>query len=241
MKSNLAKNGVRIASVAVLIALAVFFAYSLNLGRVREDYGAAVANLAPISIELADAPAGASPELRVQSWIRKNRSAIVAAARDYGVDCRAIAGVIAFEALADPMWTTLGGTARWSGPGKVHFKEYYGAEGNPVARQVEAAGYLPRRTMDKRRAILSTTAGSIRYIAAILRALSDASQLGESTHNIPMSVGMYASWTLKDALANRGDRAAFRRGPAHTLAASWIKKHFAYIARSTGDCGPRLP
>jgi hypothetical protein len=46
-------------------------------------------------------------------------------------------------------------------------------EGNPVAKQVEVAGYLPRRSTAERREVLRRPDIAIDYIGAIMRAYAD--------------------------------------------------------------------
>ena len=84
---------------------------------------------AKISIELADAPEASTSESRVFFWLVKNIGGILATEKAYSIDRRAIAGAIAWEALRNPKDSlelelrTATGTARFSGPGKVHYKE----------------------------------------------------------------------------------------------------------------------
>jgi hypothetical protein len=48
-----------------------------------------------------------------------------------------------------------------------------GGEGNPITKQVETAGDLPRLTMEARRGRLHTAPGEFDYIGAILSAFAD--------------------------------------------------------------------
>ena len=86
------------------------------------------------------------------------------------------------------------GIARFSGPGKVHYKELRpdqvprdrlldpaAHEGNTVAREVELLGKLPPRTMEERRKVVATTDGALLYIGTIMRAFSDAAALEGTT------------------------------------------------------------
>lgn len=131
------------------------------------DYGK---HTVGVSIELSDAPAGPTPSARVSAWIRTHKGALQDAERKFSISRWAIAAAISFEALEDVAPLYIPDMAHWSGPGKVHYKEYRLAEGDPVAKQVESIGLLPRASMEHRAAILSTPEGAITYIAAIMHA-----------------------------------------------------------------------
>ena len=121
----------------------------------------AVLDLPTVSFEIRDAPGASNARDRVKLWIGRNRKAIERASKKYNVDPRAVVGAIAWEALEnirDRHGVCLDGTcsARAVGPGKVHYKEseilpdgFPGAEGDPVAKQVEDWGYLPQRSNQK--------------------------------------------------------------------------------------------
>ncbi len=125
-----------------------------------------------ISFELEPtATKGSTPREKVKNWLTDRLQLIQAAELKWGVDKRAIAGAIAWEALEN----VLPSSFRSVGPGKVHFKSSpvpY-KEGDPVSKQVEDKGYLPKQSLDDRKTILSTDSGSINYIGAILKAFAD--------------------------------------------------------------------
>jgi hypothetical protein len=194
---------------------------------------------APISIELNDAPRATTSTQRVALWLKHHRAEIVDAGKNARIDCYAIAGTIAFEALDDPMWTTLDGFARWSGPGKVHFKEHYAAEGNPVAKQVEDLGYLPRLNVEERRRRLSTVRGATAYIGAIMRAFADAGNLGgaDISKRAGVLATLYSGWNIDDA------QAYFRthhHTTSHELGATamgaWVDRNSAFLRSAVGPC-----
>jgi len=123
-----------------------------------------------ISFELEDtATKGTTPREKVKNWLIDNLGLIETAERNWGVDRRAIAGAIAWEALENALYLSV----RAVGPGKVHYKENKFSEGNPVSKQVEDRGYLPKQTMDARAKLLATTPGAIDYIGAIMKAFAD--------------------------------------------------------------------
>lgn len=156
-----------------------------------------------LSWELSDAPPGNTAARRTFLWIWKNRHAIGAAARKRHIDARAIAGVVAYEALADVQPPQIIPLARYSGPGKVHYRNFHFAEGDPVAKQVEERGYLPRRTMLQRKAILATDTGAITYIAAIMGAYADvAKSSGRVISCDPaILITFYSAWSIPDERA----------------------------------------
>jgi hypothetical protein len=124
----------------------------------------------------ANGPAGHNAAQRqVFSWLAGHRDDIATAEFDWCVDRQAIAAAIAWEALENTglLSRLFAGCGRSSGPGKVHYKANLGAEGNPVARQVELAGYLPARSMQLRRRILREPRTAIHYIGAIMCAYAD--------------------------------------------------------------------
>jgi len=123
-----------------------------------------------ISFELEKtATKGTTPREKVKNWIIDHLHDIQAAESKWGVDKRAIAGAIAWEALENPLYFSM----RAVGPGKVHYKESWSSEGNPVSKQVEDRGYLPKQSMDDRAALLAKDTGAIDYIGAIMKAFCD--------------------------------------------------------------------
>jgi hypothetical protein len=115
-----------------------------------------------------------SAERKVLAWLQRYRETIIKAEQSWRVDREAIAGAIAWEAMKNVRDRPWDGTGRAVGPGKVHYStERSWGEGNPLAKQVEDAGYLPNIDMDVRRGILRTTDGSINYIGACFAALAD--------------------------------------------------------------------
>jgi hypothetical protein len=181
-----------------------------------------------ISFELADTPRYLPPARRLSWWLTRNETTIMHASGRWHVAPTAIAGVVAYEALANPEPAAMAMLARYSGPGKVHYKEYHFAEGEPVSAEVERMGYLPRVMWRTRERILATDSGSIRYIAAILRAYSDiARHRGYSINcNVGLLTTFYTAWDIPQV------RALLKQHP-QTLrpntAGVWVKKHISLI------------
>lgn len=152
-----------------------------------------------ISWELAATPKDLSPRDRVTWWVRHNRDTILLQARRRKVSAAAIAGVVAFEALENPEPAFTAFLSRYDGPGKVHYENKRFGKGISVAEAVEIEGYLPRRSLQERESILSTNAGSIIYIATILRAYADvAAPRGYRVRcNAPLLATFYTGWDLR--------------------------------------------
>ena len=202
---------------------------------------------AKISVELQDAPEASTSTGRVFLWLVKNISGIVDTERAYSVDRRAIAGAIAWEALQNPKDSleqelrTATGTARFSGPGKVHYKESllpttsYTPPGITAAIEIEQRGKLPVQTEEQRRQILATTAGALRYIGAIMRECSDiAAQSGYYLDCDPPSLAtFYNSWDVHEVERLFSQR----RAPAPLAAnemGTWVTENMTFIEMAVG-------
>jgi len=150
-----------------------------------------------VSFELRDLAKNARPRSAVSNWLSVHSDLIVKSGRRWGVDPIAIAGVIAYEALENPLPLQLSPMFRFSGPGKVHYKEFYLSEGDPVSKQIEDDGYLPARTEDQRRDLLQTDSGSILYITVIMRLYADmARRAGFDVAARPdILATLYSAWT----------------------------------------------
>lgn len=134
---------------------------------------------AGISVELADAPAGASSAERVIGWLQLHKADIVAAESDFDIDRRAIAGAIAWEALENVRGTAELKAGRFAGPGKVHVKSSRVvpagiATFGTVAEEAEAASILPTpKDTEAREKLLATPSGAIRYVGGIMKLGAD--------------------------------------------------------------------
>jgi hypothetical protein len=183
-----------------------------------------------VSYELADAPPGPTPEARVALWLRAHRADLSASEHRFGVDRRAIAAAIAYEAIDDPRSSSLGLAARFSGPGKVHYREYRLSEGNPAAKEVEDLGYLPKLDAFARRDALSHASIAIAYIGAIMAAfVRESAQPARVSCNIPLLTTLYTSWKPSD----------FAGRPLDALenneAGRWAARHVPYLTSSAGS------
>jgi hypothetical protein len=158
-----------------------------------------------VSYELADAPTGNSSRERVQGWLEGHQQEIARLERERQVDRRAIAGVIAWEALVN---VRPGGWARSlviPGPGKMHLVNK-DASLPSLPRDLELGGYLGEDKKGmwaataylQRRSEVATAAGAMKYIAAAMQAFSDiGSQTKDSMgrpyylNTVPALLGNY--------------------------------------------------
>ena len=185
-----------------------------------------------LSIELQDAPfRDAIPELRVRRWLKAYKSNIVAAEKEWRVDRRAIAGAIAWEAMYNVQdgYASLGASqlARFSGPGKCHYKDSYLAEGAPLSKEVEDRGILPKQTEDARKQILSTVDGACRYIGASMHAfITIAAPAGyDLNQELAALLFMYNAWHLAKADADfKTKRAPAKLVYNQSPMATWFAK-----------------
>lgn len=199
---------------------------------------------AKVSVELADAPEASTSKGRVFLWLIKNISGIVNTEQAYHIDRRAIAGAIAWEALLNPKDSfaqelrTATGTARFSGPGKVHYRESLTPGASPgitAAIEIEQRRILPVQTEEQRRQILATTAGALRYIGAIMRECSNiAAQGGYYLDCDPPSLTtFYNSWDIHEV-----ERLFSQRRAPAALApnemGTWVIANMPFIEMAVG-------
>ena len=195
-----------------------------------------LATLAAVSVELPGAPGGPTPEARVAGWLRKHQPTIARTETSYSVDRRAIAGAIAWEALENPRAWFGFGFARFRGPGKVHYKEGHIFEGEPVAKQVEEAGYLPKVTKEERERLLSTATASIAYIGAIMKAFADVAASAGYYLNCdpPMLTTFYNAWDLNGATELFKKKKAPDKLTANDQMGQWVEKNEPYLVGAVG-------
>ncbi len=143
---------------------------------------ASAENSASVSWELRDAPNAETTEQRVFLWLQKHHDLIVQAETRLQVDRRAIAGVIAWEALENLRTESefqqlhSRGSRAAPGPGKVHYKQGHFLEGDPASRQIEGTSLyrqdISRKSPDERFEYLSTIPGAVEYIGEMFHAYS---------------------------------------------------------------------
>lgn len=222
----------------ILCALLVLVGHSVkrpgeSVGRVITIAHALRSYGSTLSVELADAPSAPTAELRVHKWLLLHWPDITKAAARYRVDPRAIAGVIAYEALQD-IATSHAWTLDSSGPGKVHYREIMSPGQQPVAEQVEELGLLPRITEQQRKQILSTPRGAAIYIAAIMSVYASiAGQYGSDIRCRPDFLAtFYSAWTFKRAKQALARHHRLR----DNLVGNWVKRTIPALVEKEGRC-----
>jgi hypothetical protein len=187
-------------------------------------------------------PSLSDAEKQVFACLHAHRAYIVDAESDFGVSRLAIAGAIAWEMLENPRkWSP-----RSAGFGKVHLYNYrFGF--NPIdtdtaAKQAKDAGYLPAKTYDERKLLLSMPPSAIRYIAALMAAIADlAGRYGfdDIRADPEILTNVYQSKDLKeweDHLKAKPPGTAFVGGNKMDI---WVKGHLKFLTAAVG--GPKLP
>jgi hypothetical protein len=214
-----------IVAAAVVALVSVAFALPAIVETVAQHVARAPGS---VSFELADAPAGPTPEARVALWLRAHQPDLSASERHFHIDRRAIAAAIAYEALADPRSSSLGYAARFSGPGKVHYREFRLSEGNPAAKQVEDLGYLPKLDAFARREALSHAPVAIAYIGAIMAAFArESGQPERLACDVPLLTTLYTSMKPSDFAHHPGNL-------GNNVAGRWAALHVPFLTSSTG-------
>ncbi len=187
-------------------------------------------------------PGLSDAEKQVFACLHAHRAYIVDAESDFGVSRLAIAGAIAWEMLENPRkWSP-----RSAGFGKVHLYNYrFGF--NPIdtdtaAKQAEDTGYVPAKTYDERKLLLSMPPSAIRYIAALMAAIADmAGRYGfdDIRDNPEILTNVYQSKDLKeweDHLKAKPSGTAFAGGNKMDI---WVKGHLKFLTAAVG--GPKVP
>ena len=198
---------------------------------------------AVLSYELSDAPISSDPKVRVARWLTNHLSEIAAAEEQFGIDRRAIAGAIAWEAIENvrSAWTPSS-----VGPGKVHvYKDLDKIYKHPienwfnkdtVAKQVEDAGYVPKQSFDDRKKLLATAEGSIKYIAAIMRAeVDEAAKAGYYLNcDPPMLTTFYNAWDLPGLKMFFASKKAPSSLTPNDKMGGWVKENMTFLEDSVG-------
>jgi hypothetical protein len=187
-----------------------------------------------LSDELSEAPMAPTGKERVQLWMKKYAGILELAEKRHGVDRRAIAGAIAWEALQNVQNSTWPG--RWSGAGKVHNREFKVQEGNPASKVVGDEGYLPPRTEKERQKENEDPVGAITFVATIMQAHAEAADAGK--YDIRGDPGMlctfYNSW---DIATTRGYFPKTKKAPdalTPNVMGSWVEAELGWIESATG-------
>lgn len=226
-----------VLAAALLVSFPLYRSSELTVSRVLHVVRQFRAS---ISIELADAPPGPTPKSRVFKWLRIHAPDINRAADRFKVDRRAIAAVIAYEALED-----VSSSRFWMpssvGPGKVHYRDvyiegrsYFSSTNPPLSQIVETLGLLPTKSISQRKQILATAAGSALYIAAIFSVFQDiAARRGQHIQCRPdLLATMYTAWTFsgieRELTTLRGQKLV------DNIAGLWVHRNLRYFDSAVG-------
>jgi hypothetical protein len=234
-KGSPARTSVTI--VAALIFAAIGTAYLLW----RFELGSRVERvIAPgaISYELSDAPSDVTREGRVGRWLELHEKPLTAAERRFRIDRRAIAGLIAYEAMVNVHLSRYGGIVRWAGPGKVRYKASPFGEGLPASKEVEQLGLLPRRSVEQRKALLARADWSMLYIGAIMRALADVERrrTGLDVSCRPGALVTLASaWTVRQAERYYATVPPHRYSMAYNFPGNWAANREEQLTAIVGS------
>ncbi|MBV8490757.1 MAG: hypothetical protein JO199_09545 [Candidatus Eremiobacteraeota bacterium] len=196
-----------------------------------------------ISLELGDAPPANTRDARVAAWLRQHRGAIIAAERRFKIDRRAIAGLIAYEAIVNVHVSEYGGLVRWVGPGKVRYKDSPLGEGAPASKEVEDLKLLPHRTVVERKRLLADAKWSALYIGAIMRALADVVRrdtgLDESCSPGAL-VTLASAWRIREADRYFAGIHERRYAIAFNFPGNWTANRSAFLEHIVGPPAPGI-
>ena len=193
-----------------------------------------------VSAELSDSPTGPSSEHRVKAWLRNHKDEIADLEAQFGVDRRAIAGAVAWEALQNVKSQAAMTFGRFLGAGKVHVKSSLLVPasihtGENLPEESERAALLPKRTLAQREEIIKKD--SLPYIAAGMRLGSDiAEKHGLHIDSDPAMLTWF--WNTSDAKKFEDHLAKKKRGeklnPTAERMPRWVIENLAWIEDAVG-------
>ncbi len=117
------------------------FRYSPTPGKVRDRISVELNNAGKLPDPKTKIQGLAPAEKKVLSWVQSNSDLINTFANKWGVDRKAVAGIIMWEALENPSKIQV-----W-GVGKFHFTEPTKPFTESLAEQLEKRGYLPSQSL----------------------------------------------------------------------------------------------
>jgi len=191
-----------------------------------------------LSSELSNSPAAATSAERVFAWLRLRAWEIGALESYFGVDRRAIAGVVAWEALCNVRGVSAGVIGRFVGAGKNHTRQDkvgLPGSGEFVASEVEELGLLPSQTVSER--WLALAGDSLPYIAAGMRMAADISRgygIDIST-NPAMLTWFWVSQTgvsFIDRLSMKTDR---KFDTSKEEMPTWVMANMGWLSSAVGE------
>lgn len=170
-------------------------------------------------------------ELQVISWLEAHRAKIVDVERRRRIDRRAISAAIAWEALVN-VWPF---SRRGVGPAKVHTN-------SDVVNQIEAAGYLPRRSEAARKALLRIPDEAVEYIGAIMAGHADVAQeFGyDVRRNVPILTNEFNGRDLeqwRQHLSHKKPGSPLEPGNPMAI---WARDNLVYLELAVGTPDPAV-
>jgi hypothetical protein len=182
----------------------------------------------------------------VLGWLIEYGDEIVAQETARGIDRRAIAGAIAWEALVNVQsWWTPSRAA--GGPGKVHSHTDFGPDRRLAApEEVEIRGLIPQRDDKTREELLRTPVGAIDYIGAIMQAMAqDADSQGFDIWRDPAVLTWgYRSKYVDDFRSHMEKKAKEGNSTFDTSSddmATWVTGNLHYLELAVGKPASREP
>ncbi|MET0053109.1 MAG: DUF4157 domain-containing protein [Candidatus Thiodiazotropha sp.] len=181
---------------------------------------------------------------RVMGWLRQYQSEIVLQEMLTGVDRRAIAGAIAWEALENVKWWITPSRAA-GGPGKIHVQSSMFKDGRLAApEEVEVRGLVPAQTYEQRVEILQTPSGAIQYIAAIMQAMAqDAQMWGFDIWRNPgvLTWGFHSKYvdTFEQRMKEKATAGETTFDTSPSPMAVWVHDNMDYLEASVGTPSAR--
>jgi hypothetical protein len=189
----------------------------------------------------------------VMSWLRLYGDEIQMQEILRGVDRRAIAGAIAWEALVN-VRSSARLTRGSGGPGKVHVQTSHGPDTRSAApAEVEERGLIAEATYEERLRLLGTPTGAIDYIGAIMQAMAqDAEMSGFDIWRDPavLTWGYHSKYvdTFRERMEEKVRAGETTFDTSHSDMAVWTVGNLHYLelcvgqptARNTAPVRPSL-
>lgn len=183
-------------------------------------------------LPIMGSPARNAAEEQVYAALHAHRDQIAAAGRRYRVSRIAVAGAIAWEMLEN----VRSGGWRSVGWGKVHTFNFAFWD-DPIAKEVEDRGYLPKQSRAERERLLRQPDSAILYIAAIMGAVADAAERihgGNIRMDAEILTNVYQSMDLDDwegHLGRKAKGAGFGGGNAMDR---WVVERRDFLEHAVG-------
>jgi hypothetical protein len=195
-----------------------------------------------VSSELSDAPPGKEPAERVFKWLQAHAAEIAGLEAQFGVDRRAIAGAVAWEALQNVHGSVTHLAGRYSGAGKPHVRDSkYGVglgliyPGENVPEEVEQAGLLPPKSAGARE--LALRKDSLPYIGAGMRLATDITKAyGRDISGDPaMLTWFWQSQNAEKLIDHYSKRSGGDLDPMKEKMPQWVMENLTWLTDAVGN------